>query len=172
MRTSTLPLTVCALLALGATCAAAQMPSTPALLRDSSCTYASCGLTISPAWNGLAVVSGRAGPRVANLNFFVPRDVTHALMGTNGALAGADSAAAYAHKAVKLRRAGALLTDGSLLMAGATALRVLARHDVHRSDGALFGAAGAAFLVSVPLQFAADGALSRAVWWHNARYSR
>jgi len=25
--------------------------------------------------------------------------------------------------------------------------------------------------VSVPLQFAADGALSRAVWWHNLRYT-
>jgi hypothetical protein len=32
---------------------------------------------------------------------------------------------------------------------------------------------GAASLgVSVPLQFAADGALSRAVWWHNVRYAR
>ena len=26
--------------------------------------------------------------------------------------------------------------------------------------------------ISVPLHFAADGMLSRAVWWHNRRYSR
>jgi len=33
------------------------------------------------------------------------------------------------------------------------------------------GVGFAAILVSVPLQFAADGALSRAVWWHNMRYT-
>jgi hypothetical protein len=27
-------------------------------------------------------------------------------------------------------------------------------------------------MLSIPLQFAADGALSRAVWWHNRRYSK
>jgi hypothetical protein len=34
------------------------------------------------------------------------------------------------------------------------------------------GAGLTALLVSVPIQFAADGALSRAVWWHNVRYVR
>lgn len=28
-----------------------------------------------------------------------------------------------------------------------------------------------ALFISVPLQFAADGALSKAVWWHNVRYA-
>jgi hypothetical protein len=43
---------------------------------------------------------------------------------------------------------------------------------VRRSDGILLGVGGAALGLSVPFQFAADGALSRAVWWHNARYAR
>jgi hypothetical protein len=41
-----------------------------------------------------------------------------------------------------------------------------------RTDQVVGGAGLAALLVSVPLQFAADGALSRAVWWHNLRYAR
>ena len=41
-----------------------------------------------------------------------------------------------------------------------------------RSDQVVGGAGLTALLVSVPLQFAADGALSRAVWWHNLRYAR
>jgi hypothetical protein len=28
-----------------------------------------------------------------------------------------------------------------------------------------------AFVIGVPLQFSADGLLSKAVWWHNARYA-
>jgi len=43
---------------------------------------------------------------------------------------------------------------------------------VSRTEQVVGGAGLAALLVSVPLQFAADGALSRAVWWHNARYVR
>ena len=41
-----------------------------------------------------------------------------------------------------------------------------------RSDEVVGGAGLTALLISVPLQFAADGALSRAVWWHNLRYAR
>jgi len=40
------------------------------------------------------------------------------------------------------------------------------------NDRVVGGAGLAALLVSVPIQFAADGALSRAVWWHNLRYAR
>jgi len=41
-----------------------------------------------------------------------------------------------------------------------------------RTEERVVGGVGvAALLVSVPLQFAADGALSRAVWWHNMRYA-
>jgi hypothetical protein len=37
----------------------------------------------------------------------------------------------------------------------------------------VIGAIGAgAFAVSLPLQFSADGLLSRAVWWHNGRFAR
>ena len=42
-----------------------------------------------------------------------------------------------------------------------------------RTEERVVGGAGiAAFLVSLPLQFAADRALSHAVWWHNVRYGR
>jgi hypothetical protein len=33
-------------------------------------------------------------------------------------------------------------------------------------------ASGVALMLSLPVHFAADGALSRAVWWHNLRYAR
>ena len=56
-----------------------------------------------------------------------------------------------------------------IAVAGVNALR--AGH-VRRQDGVLAGIGGAALAVSVPLQFAADGALSRAVWWYNRRFAR
>lgn len=66
---------------------------------DSACTYRECALAIVPSWDGLAVVRGHAGPRVANLHFFLPRDITPALRG-DATRPGADSAAAEAGRAV------------------------------------------------------------------------
>jgi hypothetical protein len=137
-----------------------------------ACEYETCAFTIAPQWNGLAVVAGQTGTRVANLHFFVPRDITPVLAGSRGQAIGADSAAAYARAAIKLRRIGASLTDASGLLAVAGLISALSHHAVRRSDGILLGAGGGALLVSVPFQFAADGALSRAVWWHNVRYAR
>jgi len=139
---------------------------------DSVCSYRTCALTIAPRWNGLAVVAGEAGPRLANLHFLVPRNITAVLAGPHEAAVGADSAAAYARRAVQLRRAGAALTDAGLLLGAVAALHALDDDSHRRRDAQMAGVGGAALLLSIPLQFAADGALSRAVWWHNLRYVR
>jgi len=137
---------------------------------EPTCTYASCALWIVPRWNGLAVTRGAGGPDVANLGFFVPRSVTAALRG-GAEGAEADSAAAYATDALQLRRAGAALTDvGAVVVL--TAVAAAATRGSATTAEKIAAGVGASFLViSVPLQFAADGALSRAVWWHNARYA-
>ena len=54
----------------------------------------------------------------------------------------------------------------------AAAVRAAAAGHVRRSDGIVAAVGAGAFALSVPFQFAADGMLSRAVWWHNARYAR
>lgn len=136
-----------------------------------ACQYRECAFSIAPAWNGLLVVRGSDGARVANLNFFLPRDVAPALRG-NAAAPGADSALAHANRAVALRRAGAVLTDvGAVAVVVALASTVSAGR-ASTNNRVVGGAGLAALLVSIPIQFAADGALSRAVWWHNVRYAR
>lgn len=147
----------------GATRLAAQ-PARPAPV-DGACSYERCALGIAPRWNGLALVRGTTATPVANLNFFWPRPLDRVL-------ADSDSAAHYGARAVRVRRVAAVLTDGGgALVAYALARRLNAGRltDDARVAAAL-GAAGVA--VSVPLHFAADGHLSRAVWWHNLRYAR
>jgi hypothetical protein len=139
------------------------------VLRDTTCSYRDCALGIAPTWNGLAVVRGSGGPRVANLHFFLPHDVSTALRGDPFAL-GADSAAATARRAVSLRRAGAALTDLGVVLTGVALASGLRAQRMRTQERVVGGVGLAAMLVSVPLQFAADGALSRAVWWHNMRY--
>lgn len=136
------------------------------------CGYTICALNIAPRWNGLAVVRGTDGPPIANLNFFWPRDITPSLRGASAGAPGADSAAAQARHALRLRRVGAALTDAGVLIAAVGAVRALSAGRLRTSDGALLGVGGAALGISVPFQFAADGALSRAVWWHNRRYAQ
>jgi hypothetical protein len=135
------------------------------------CTYRACALSIAPRWNGLAVVRGTSGSQVANLNFFWPRDVSIAFRGTPMEAIGADSAIISTQRALELRRIGAALTDGSAILGGVALLRAVNAHHLRRSDGVLVAAGAAALGMSIPFQFAADGALSRAVWWHNARYA-
>jgi hypothetical protein len=135
-----------------------------------SCSYRECALSIAPAWNGLVVVRGSAGRRVANLNFFLPRDIAPALRG-DPAAERADSALAHARRAVALRRAGAVLTDVGAVAVVVALAHVASAGHASRNDRVVGGAGLAALLVSVPIQFAADGALSRAVWWHNLRYA-
>ena len=139
---------------------------------DSACTYRTCALAIVPSWDGLAVVRGQAGPRVANLHFFLPRDITPALRGDDATRPGADSAAAAAGRALSLRRVGAAFTDLGLLAMGAAVVSALHARHVDRTAQTLGAAGMGALVLSIPFQFAADGALSRAVWWHNQRFAR
>lgn len=139
--------------------------------RAVACSYRECALSIAPTWNGLAIVRGADGRRVANLNFFLPRDITPALRGEPSAI-GADSALAHAERALALRRAAAVLTDVGGVAMVAALVHAASGGRADRSAKVAGGAGLAALIVSVPIQFAADGALSRAVWWHNLRYAR
>ena len=69
-----------------------------------------------------------------------------------------------------LRRAGAALTDLGVVATGVALVSGLRAQRIRTEERVVGGVGLAAMLVSVPLQFAADGALSRAVWWHNMRY--
>ena len=123
-----------------------------------SLAYQRNALGIAPVWNGLAVVRGAERSRVANLNFFWPRRLDDAFLG--------DSARYYGSRAFRTRRVAAMLTDaGALLLAAAVVRR--GRDEAVARRIAIAGAG--AFAVSVPLHFAADDWLARAVWWHNAR---
>jgi hypothetical protein len=160
-------LSVLAVSLLGCAASACRLAAqaTPVPPVDSECDYRRCALSIAPAWNGLALVEGQTGRRTANLNFFWPRSLAPVFVGS-------DSAARYGARAVKVRRGAAVLTDvGAVVLGYALAQRA----STGRLEGGARVAAGvgaAAIFVSVPLHFAADGYLSRAVWWHNARYAR
>ena len=66
-----------------------------------------------------------------------------------------------------VRRTAATFTDVGALLLGFGVLRQF------RGTSRTVGALGAGmFAVGVPLQFSADALLSRALWWHNARYAR
>ncbi len=158
-------------LATPATARAQAGDAATAPARDPACSYHDCALGIVPAWDGLAVVRGSSGPRVANLHFFWPSDVSAALRGDPLAT-GADSAAAGARRAIVLRRAGAALTDVGVLASGIALVSGMRAGRLRREERVVGGAGITACLVSLPLQFAADRALSRAVWWHNVRYGR
>ena len=163
----TLLLSLCVASAVSAQSPAALSPAS----HDTACAYRECALGISPTWNGLAVVRGTDGTRVANLYFFWPRDITAALRGDINQ-PGADSAAAQARRAVSIRRAGATLTNLGVLTLAVAAVRAIRHGKADRTDQILGGAGMGALAISVPFQFAADGALSRAVWWHNLRFAR
>lgn len=139
--------------------------------QNADCDYRHCALGISPRWNGLAVIGGASEADVATLHFFWPRDISAQVAG-NMSAPGADSALAAAKSAVRLRRAGAAFTDVGVLVAAAGVVSALSSRHVSAMQGALIGAGVASISISVPLQFAADGALSRAVWWHNRRFAR
>jgi hypothetical protein len=113
-----------------------------------------------------------SGQRLTTLHFFWPRDITAELRGADSTAAGADSAAAHATRAVTLRRAGAGFTDLGLLTFGVAIARSVRDGRFTERNQVLAGAALGAVVVSIPLQFAADGELSRAVWWHNVRFAR
>ena len=150
--------------------AAAPAPTPP---NDSATTtYRSAALSIAPRWDGLAVVRGSNRQMVANLHFFWPRDITPELRGSDTTAIGLDSLTHHARRAVALRRAGAGFTDLGILTMTVAVVRSLRDGRFATRDQQLAAAAVGALVVSVPLQFAADGELSRAVWWHNIRFAR
>jgi hypothetical protein len=128
------------------------------------CTYRRCALGIVPAWNGLLVTRGEAHQRVGNLGFFWAGSLDRHF-------AGSDSALGYARRAVKVRRVAAVFTDVGALALGYAAVKVLTNGALRGDDRVVAAAGAAAFGVSVPLQFAADGLLSRAIWWQNTTYA-
>jgi hypothetical protein len=154
-----------ALLGLGGLRAPRPVAAQSATPDSAACDYRRCALGIAPAWDGLAVVRGVEETRVANLYFLWPRDVSSHFRGS-------DSAMAHVRRAVHLRRIGAVLTNAGVLTLVAAAAGAARAGHARRSDSVLGLAGAAAFAVSVPFQFAADGELSRAVWWHNLRLAR
>ena len=157
MRLQWLPLTLLAVI----------VPvSAPAQSADASpdCTYARCALNVVPAWNGLAVVRGADEERLALLGFFKAGQIRQAFTGDVEAVALAD-------RAVATRRVAAFLTDvgGLLLVAGGAVL--MSDDRITTTSGVLLGVGAASLGVSVPLQYAADGHLSRAIWRYNRRFA-
>ena len=140
------------------------LPLALARAQDSACTYARCALAIAPVWNGLDVVRGTDARRVAGLGFFWTGDIAHAV-------AGNDSAVVYAVRAVRVRRMAAVFTDVGAMALGYAVARRLHNGSFSGADRGVFIAGGAAFGVSVPLQFTADGLLSRSLWWFNGAFS-
>ena len=138
---------------------------------DTACSYSACALRIAPSWDGLGVVRGSTGERVANLHFFLPFDISDELRGPDASVTGADSAAWHARRALDLRRVGAGFTDAGALAIGVALLRAIGAGHVSKRDQVIAAAGLGAFVISVPLQFGADGELSKAVWWHNLRYA-
>jgi hypothetical protein len=157
-RAFLLALTVAAL-TLHAKCALAD--SAPA----DTCTYRSCALAVVPAWNGLDLVKGEREERVGRLGFLWTRDVRPVFAGEPRALE-------FAGRAVRTRRTAAIFTDlgGALLVAALAGGLADTGHPGGWQALAIGG--GVVFAIGVPLQFAADGNLSRAVWWANLRLAR
>jgi hypothetical protein len=132
---------------------------------DTTCTYRRCALAVVPAWNGLDLVRGESGERVARLGFFWTHDLSPVF-------AGEPQAMAFAQKAVHTRRTAAIFTDvGAALLVAALVGGVADPDHADTYQGLAIGGA-VAFGIGVPLQFAADGHLSRAVWWHNTQFAR
>lgn len=160
------------LLAIVPALAGAQGSSQSQSRQDSRCDYRTCALTIEPTWNGLAIARGTSRARVANLSFFFPHDIASALAGTDTGSPGYAPARAEAARALSLRRIAAPLTDiGLVALAVAGVRRITVPHDT-RTNATIAGIGAASLGLSVPFQFAADGALSRAVWWHNLQFAR
>lgn len=127
---------------------------------DTSCTYARCALGILPRLTALDVVRGVGEERVGSLAFLFPRDV-------QGVFASNESAKRHAAHALSLRRVGAALTfaGGVLLVTGA--VHAAASRNGRVPWAAAAGVGVATFGASVPVHFAADAELSRAVWAFN-----
>ena len=132
---------------------------------DPNCTYQTCALGLAPVWNGLEVTRGDSQTHVATLGFFIPEDISHVF---------AEDAEARdaARDAFRIRQAGAALTDAGAVLAVTGLARALFQRDWDGLSTGLTLAGAASLAAGIPVQFAADGALSRAVWLFNRRFAR
>ena len=130
-----------------------------------NCTYESCALGLTPVWNGLAITRGISQRPIANLGFFWPEDVRPVFADNAQALEAAE-------QALQTRTVGAILTDAGLVLLGTGLARAGFQREFDGLSKALVAAGATSIGVSIPFQFAADGYLSRAIWWHNRRFSR
>ena len=151
----------CALLATPVFGIGAQTPSRP----EANCTYESCALGLAPAWNGLAITRGISQRQIGVLGFFWPGDIRPIFADNAAALEAAD-------EALRTRTVASILTDAGLLVLGTGLARAAFQREFDGFSKVLTITGAASVGISVPLHFAADGMLSRAVWWHNRRYSR
>jgi hypothetical protein len=129
------------------------------------CAYTHCALSLAPRWSGLALVRGASGQRASELGFFWPGDV-------RPTFAGSDSALHFATRATSTRRIGAVLTDAGLVLLALGGARAVHEGQMNGTAATLAGSGAILLGASVPAQFAADGLLSRAVWWKNAQYAK
>jgi hypothetical protein len=118
-------------------------------------------LTIVPRLSALDIARGSSEDRVASLAFLAPRSVSVAFRGS-------DAAQAHAARAYRLRRVAAGLTDMGILIGAAAATPMVPSP----RRGVALSCAFAIVAASVPIHFAADAALSRAVWAYNRQFSR
>jgi hypothetical protein len=132
---------------------------------DTACSYERCGLNIVPRLMALDVVKGAGETRVASLAFLVPHRVTAAFDGN-------DLARHRAEHAFRLRRVAAVLTDAGAIIAISAGVRAAATSKARGGSLAAAAAGTAIIASSIPIHFAADGELSRAVWEYNRRFTR
>jgi len=136
-----------------------------AQLGDSSCAYDRCALSIVPRLFALDVVRGAREDRVASLAFLLPKRVVPAFVGS-------EVAERHAAHAFRLRRTAAVLTDLGLVVAVSAGSRAAATARGRSTAATMTGVGLAMVASSVPIHFAADGELSRAVWEYNRRFGR
>jgi hypothetical protein len=132
---------------------------------EANCSYESCALGIAPVWNGLAITRGERQQHVATLGFFLPNDVTSVFEGN-------EAAVDAARDAVRTRTIAAALTDAGIVLVGSGLARAAFQRHFDGFSQVLAISGAASLAASVPLQFTADGLLSRAVWLYNRKYGR
>lgn len=130
-----------------------------------NCTYESCALGLAPAWDGIAITRGISQRPIATLSYFYPGDIRPVFADNAQALEAAE-------QALQTRTIGAAFSDGGLLLLATGLARAAFQREFDGLSKALSLTGAAAIGVSFPLHLAADGYLSRAVWWHNRRFSR
>jgi hypothetical protein len=128
---------------------------------DSVCGFARCGLNIIPRLTALDVVRGENEVRVGSLAFLWPSDVSPVF--ANDAIA-----RGFAHRATSRRRVGAMMTDVGLAFAAGGVIGMLRDGGHIRGVSSVFAISGGVLVgASIPVHFAADADLSRAVWRYN-----